>query len=135
MMAAATFGTSTARQWRLMDVIRPSPTAPADARYKASDIDDVDVFLTLLRQWRSETLHCSLARDMVAHPAFERITAMGHRAIPWIIRELRSYPDLLVLALPVIASEDPVPPSAKGKISEIVNAWLVWYDRNKMDVY
>ena len=128
---AVTLGTSPPPQWRLIAYFRPSPTTPRDARYNASGIDDLDRFIGLVRRWRLETAHCSLVKDMVSHSAFKEITSMGPRVVPWIIRDLKSHPDFLVLALPAIVGEDPVPPSARGKIGEIVNAWLTWYERTK----
>ena len=83
----------------------------------------------LISTWRADTYYVSSVSEKIEHPAFREITEMGRQAIPYIVSELRSVPDFLFMALHLITGEDPTPPSAKGKPKEMINAWLLWADR------
>lgn len=102
--------------------------------YRASRDDDFAKFHRWLAEWRKETKYTSLARDKIGHPTFKKIIGIGPLATPWILKEIRHRPDFLVLALQEIhKNENPVPTSARGKVNEIVNAWLSWANRNSID--
>lgn len=134
MFAFGAYGSSVEPRWRL-PMTSQMHTTSQKAKYNASQTDLLDDFQAALKQWRAETAHLSLIRDMVRHSAFRQIVAMGDVAIPWIVRELKSRPDFLVFALPMITKENPVPASSAGKLTEVVNSWLLWAERNVMDVY
>ena len=114
----------------------PVTVASPKGRYTATKADIFIKFHIWLDQWRRETASKSLVRDKVGHPAFKRIVNLGPVAVPWILKEIRHHPDFLVMALSEIEKgENPVPASARGKIKEIVNAWLNWANRNNVDNY
>lgn len=117
-------------QW-LTSVQPPAPSAPAPASYRSHIQDLVDQFRALVTRWRLETYYCSLLEDKIANGAFKEIVAMNEAAIPLILHEIKMRPDWLVAALHLISHENPVPPSAQGKLDEIVNAWLLWAERRK----
>lgn len=89
-------------------------------------------FDRLAKQWRKETgFHSSLSKKFM-HPAYQRIMAMGERALPLILRELQQRPAHWFYALQFIAGE-------KGKdvaqgvydLEEVRSAWLQWgYEHN-----
>jgi hypothetical protein len=114
--------------------VASAPAAAPKAKYKVSKKDVFGEFHALLSQWRRETVFTSLARDKIAHPAFKKIVKMDRIAVPWILKEIRHQPDFLVLALhSIVKDENPVPAGARGKINEMVNAWLDWANRKHFD--
>ena len=132
--ANGTVDTGTPPAWRCLHRRRPHAVASI-ATYRPSELDDFDKFNRAVRLWRAEIKGMSMARDMVRHHAFQEILRMKEKAVPWIISEIRAHPDFLVLSLPIITGENPVPSSAVGKIHEIVNAWILWSERNRMNAY
>jgi len=109
----------------------PVPTVPPNRYPGASSSDYFNRYESLKAQWAAETAHFSLIDDKVASPAFAAIVSMGDIVVPLILRDIRQEPNLLFLALHRITGENPVPPSAAGRIGEIINAWLSWADRNQ----
>jgi hypothetical protein len=115
--------------------ILPTVAAP-QGRYRPTKNDIFIQFHNSLGQWRNETASMSLVRDKIEHVAFKRIVNLGTVAGPWILKEIRHRPDLLVMALPLIyKNENSLPVTARGKVKEIVNAWLNWANRQNIDVY
>jgi len=98
--------------------------------YSPFQSDYVSEFNELVDQWKSETALLSTTRDMMLTPSFSKIVGMQEQAIPLIIESLRRETSFLFLALHVITKQNPVPPSAQGRIGEIINAWLTWASRN-----
>ena len=81
-------------------------------------------FSSLANQWSQDTRHLSVISRAVAHPAHLRIVALGERALPLILEELRDRPNHWFFALNAIANVDPVPPGAN--VSMAREAWLEW---------
>lgn len=90
------------------------------------EADVAEEFSELLRRWRADTQYSSTLAQRAAHPAYRAIVALGEEAIPLILRELRRQPDFLLMALREITQEDPVRPESRGRLIEMVNAWLQW---------
>jgi len=83
-------------------------------------------FRRLVAEWKANRRATSLARDLIAHPAYLRIIGMGEDALPLILRELDKELDHWFSALKAISDEDPVPPESRGKMREMADAWLRW---------
>lgn len=98
-------------------------------RYKGHGEDYVARFHKLVRQWRSDTAHLSGAGEIFSHVAFREIVAMGDKAIPLVVSEIETQPDLLVAALPAITGDDPVASGDRGNVYAMVVAWIDWYRR------
>ena len=87
-------------------------------------------FHHLVKQWheqRDET--SSSISEVIACPAHLRIIAMGRRALPLIIEQLKSEedePDHWCAALEAITGENPVPEDAHGDTVRIAQAWIEW---------
>jgi hypothetical protein len=109
---------------------RPSPTSVA-AYYQPFTIDYVTEFNQLLNRWKSETAILSTTREMMELESFHRMVNMGDRIVPLIVEELKTQPGFIFLALHLITGENPVPPQARGRVPEIINAWLSWASRNR----
>ena len=91
--------------------------------------DDYD-FHHLVEQWHEQRAETSSSMsEIIACPAYLRIIAMGRRALPLIIEQLRSEgddPDHWCAALEAIAGENPVPEDAHGDTVRIAQAWIEW---------
>jgi hypothetical protein len=83
-------------------------------------------FSRLVTEWKANRHSTSLARDLIAHPAYLRIIGMGEDALPLILRELERELDHWFSALKAISDDDPVPPASRGKMREMADAWLRW---------
>jgi hypothetical protein len=83
-------------------------------------------FIRLRDQWKSQCGHESDPSRLSMHPAYLKIIGMGQDAIPLLLRELATDPDLWFLALRSITEEDPVPHDARGNVAEMAKAWLDW---------
>ena len=83
-------------------------------------------FQELVREWKAARGHTSSVTRMAKIAAYQRIIAMGKVAVPLILAELRRKPDHYFLALNAITEADPIPPTSRGKINEMANAWLQW---------
>lgn len=99
-------------------------------KYKASEVDYVDEFRSLVKKWRLATLWSSSITEAISHPIFNKITAMGTKVIPLIIEEIERQPDLLIAALPILTGEDPVHDSDRGNFPAMAITWIEWY-RNR----
>ncbi len=56
-------------------------------------------FQSLVKRWRRETMFLSSSYQIVQHPCFRSIVAMGEQAVPFILEEIKSSPSTLVWAL------------------------------------
>lgn len=93
--------------------------------------DDVAVeFQKLVSEWKADRSATSFASALAMHPAYQRIIGMGKRALPYILAELEREPDHWFWALRAISGQDPVPSQSRGKIREMITAWLNWGRQN-----
>ena len=83
-------------------------------------------FLRLADQWRDETWYCSFAKQKAEHPAYQKIVALGRKAVPLILAELERRPSHWFGALHEITGANPVPSESRGKLDEMTKAWLKW---------
>jgi len=83
-------------------------------------------FHALAARWKSERGVSSSLVQMTMHPAYQQIIGMGPRALPFIFAELEREPDHWFWALTAITGENPVPEARRGKLPQMVRAWLRW---------
>lgn len=83
-------------------------------------------FDRLAAEWRAGRGPHSSARRLAMHPAYRKIIAMGHAAVPLILAELAKKPDHWFIALHEITGADPVPESSRGRLPEMADAWVRW---------
>src|SRR5260221_158277 len=81
-------------------------------------------FRDLVREWKDETRFLSSIHDIVSHPAYLRIIGMGNEALPLLVNELRREPDHWFVAMQAITGANPIPPSARGDVEKMTQAWL-----------
>src|SRR5437870_13520432 len=83
-------------------------------------------FQRLATAWRAETDYVSSSSDLVAHPAFQEIVAMGPPVIPLLLRELENRTGQWHRALRQITGADPRPAAGRGDVEQAAKAWLRW---------
>ena len=83
-------------------------------------------FHRLGSQWRAETAFVSSSSELVAHPAFQEIVAMGHPVIPFLLRGLENRTGQWHRALRQITGVNPVLPADRGNVDKAADAWLRW---------
>ncbi len=103
--------------------IIPGPMEPAV-------LTDHVKFHYLVKQWNEQRVETSSSiSEIIACPAYLRIIAMGRRALPLIIEQLKKEgddPDHWCAALEAITGENPVPEDAHGDTVRIAQAWIEW---------
>lgn len=82
-------------------------------------------FRALADVWQSETLHISSPSKIALHPAYQQIIGMGLSVLPFILRDLQREPKQWFWALSSITGVNPVPAQARGRINQMVEAWLI----------
>ena len=70
--------------------------------------------------------------DIVMNPAYQRIIAMGEKAVPLILRELERELDHWFWALEVLTDENPVSGEHEGNMVEMRERWMEWGRRNDL---
>jgi hypothetical protein len=90
----------------------------------------VERFRRLEAAWMAAVGHHSSTTKLVNHPAFQEILRLGPAVIPLMLRDLEQRPRLWVWALPDLTGVDPVPPSDRGNIARMSEAWLRWAHAN-----
>lgn len=86
-------------------------------------------FRRLAREWKRDTEFQLSPTRVAMHPAYQRIIGMGPDALPLILRDLAAQPAPWFWALHAISGEEPVPPSARGNVDLMADAWLRWGER------
>jgi hypothetical protein len=92
--------------------------------YKQSEIDAT--FTLLANEWLQETRGMSSINQMSMHPKYQQIIGMGEVVVPLLLRELERKSGHWFWALKSITRADPVPPEYRGKVKEMIKAWLEW---------
>jgi hypothetical protein len=83
-------------------------------------------FQTLAERWKKETAHQSNMAKKALHPAYQEIIGMGERVVPLLLAELRREPDDWFWALHAITGANPVPPTNRGNLQAMAEAWIEW---------
>ncbi len=111
----------------------PTKTEPPSAepsRQTKREIDeDQDLerrFLGLAAQWQLEVAQLSSTTARVQHPSYRAIIALGPAAVPLLLRELEKRPNHWFAALRSLTGADPVPPSDRGRLGPMTQAWIKW---------
>jgi hypothetical protein len=89
---------------------------------------DSEKFNRLKVQWLKEAGHKSKVRDKVLAMPYLSTIAMGRRAVPLIMHELKVAPRWWFTALEAITEENPVPESHRGDIAQMAKDWLGWWE-------
>lgn len=112
------FKSPRSRKYRLADRYRYCTVS--------RDVDLAATFTALVNQWRDENRGVSSTNQMSMHPAYQQIIGMGEAVIPLLLRELEKKSGHWFWALKSITRQDPVPSEHRGKVKEMIKAWLEW---------
>lgn len=102
------------------------------ARHKTSEAaaaNDYALFENLASNWRGERGSASSVDKIVMCYSYQRIIAMGDRAIPLILRRLETEgnePDHWFWALRVLTGENPIEDDKRGDLQAMSRRWLEW---------
>lgn len=88
-------------------------------------------FEKLAADWEQNRPKGTDVHQMVNHPAYRAIIAMGRPAVPWILDRLAKKPDHWFAALNTITGANPVRPEQEGKLETMTKAWLQWAKQQK----
>jgi len=83
-------------------------------------------FNRLRQEWISQRAHESSTMKMAMVPAYQKIIGMGPDAVPLLLRELDSRPDMWFWALRAITEADPVTEQLRGDVNAMARAWVEW---------
>ena len=92
----------------------------------ATPLLDQETFEKLADEWERDRPRGVDIAQMTRHPAYQRIIAMGEPAVPWLLQRLATKPDHWFVALSAITGARPVQPESRGRVKEMVQAWLGW---------
>jgi hypothetical protein len=87
-------------------------------------------FRVLAKEWREETGADSSLTRITSHPDYLRIIALGRRAIPLILKELRKQPEPWFVALRAITGEQNIGKQHVGNFAQIAREWIRWGEAN-----
>ena len=91
-----------------------------------ADVQLKQTFNKLAKKWERETINISSIQQMVLHPSYQEIIAMGPKVIPLILNELKREPDFWFWALRALTKADPVTKGICGDLMSMTKAWLDW---------
>lgn len=86
-------------------------------------------FDSLVEKWHFERDEFGSVQKMIMCKAYQKIIAMGNKAIPNILRKLEQEgeePDFWFWALNVLTDVDPLTDDIRGNIKEMAKCWLGW---------
>src|SRR2546423_990279 len=83
-------------------------------------------FDTLSREWKEACAFTSSTSEMISHPAYQAIIALGPPVVPLLLQDLAKETAHWFEALQAITGEDAVSPRDWGNVSSMATAWLAW---------
>jgi hypothetical protein len=99
---------------------------PSSAPAAYSDASLRERFERLAKDWREQSRYLSNTAQIAMLKPYQRIIGLGMPVVPLILGELQREPDQWFWALEAITEEDPVPPTSRGKVSSMAQAWIDW---------
>lgn len=107
------------------------PTIPVSQAPGAPSSETVEERFQRFRQtWLRETGILSSMSTAAAHPAYLEIIRMGREVVPLLLRDMEENNTHWFIAMETITGAKPYFPGTAGKISKLVEAWLVWAKEN-----
>ena len=94
--------------------------------WASADSIPAEIFERLADEWERDRPRGVDITQMIAHPAYQSIIAMGPTAVPWLLDRLQENPNHWFVALRTITGVNPVPPESRGRFKEMTAAWLEW---------
>jgi hypothetical protein len=88
-------------------------------------------FRQLAAGWRKAVAYSSSTTELMNHPAYQAIIALGSEVVPFLLRDLEENHTHWFYALCRIAGANPIPETAAGNIPKMAAAWLHWAKENE----
>src|SRR5689334_3143394 len=92
--------------------VKPMPDVPA------GKVEEH--FRRLAAAWHRDTAYLSSMEDAEGHPAYQEIIRLGPAVLPLLLRDLETHHTHWFGALEALTGARPVPPSAAGDVSGMV---------------
>lgn len=116
------------KSYRCKELSAGKEVEPAKtARRSTADTAAGASFRRYFQKWEEETAFMSPS-DMFENANYKAIIAMGWKAVPYIIEQLRKKPCQLFNALRQITGIYPIKSGHVGLPNEMANDWIEWYD-------
>lgn len=90
--------------------------------FDAAEVEDI--FESLADQWEVETEFLSMTPQILGHPSYFAIVALGFPAVPLVLERLKRHPRPWFVALAAMTREDPA--TEAETVSAATEAWLDW---------
>ena len=106
-----------------------SPTAEPGLQARFAHENDSVLeqrFRRLVAEWEAQVARLSSMTVRLRHRAYREIIALGPAVVPLLLQELEQRPNHWFAALRSLTGEDPVPPSERGRIGPMTEAWIKW---------
>jgi hypothetical protein len=87
-------------------------------------------FESYYQKWDEETRYLSSSK-MFENEYYKKIISLGKDVVPAIISKLKESPTHLFVALNKITGEDPVKREHWGKVKNMAEDWIAWWEQNK----
>jgi ribosomal protein L5 len=87
-------------------------------------------FNAYFEKWQEETGFQSTS-EMFQNKNYQNIIKLGKSAVPYIIGKLRKNPEHLFVALHKITGINPVKSENRGKIDQMANDWIMWWESTR----
>lgn len=89
---------------------------------------ETEKFNMLASQWERETLMKSNLAEIVLHPAYQKIIAMGPVALPLILQAMKREPGHWLWALEMLTNltGNASPANGSSDLIEATDAWIRW---------
>jgi hypothetical protein len=85
-------------------------------------------FQKYYKKWDKEIKFISSSHVMFENRNYQEIIKMGWDVVPCIIEQLRKDPHHLFMALRAITGATPVKPEHVGRLYDMADDWINWYD-------
>lgn len=73
--------------------------------------------------------------DIVSHPTYQQIIALGTETIPLILKELKREPDHWFCALKELTGANSIKLENRGRLEKMRQDWLDWEEKNGSELF
>ena len=91
-------------------------------------------FLELKESWIFDTKFESGYKAKINHPSYFRIVSFGEEIVPILLKDMVENETPWFYALTDITGENPIQPTSRGRINNMIEDWKNWANKNGLDV-
>ena len=102
---------------------RPTRVIPINIRSARSEFDQ------LMQRWEAERPWGVEPHELLSHPVYLDIVAMGPRAVPLLLGRMSIDPIMWFPALRALTGVNPVPKEHRGRVTLMAQDWQDWGHR------